>query len=363
MPPSSRDCAWGWESKPMLLSDFEITTIDYHTAGEPFRIVAELPKSILGATVAEKRMTAINDEEIDGLRRLLVSEPRGHADMYGGFITEPDDDGAHFGVLFWHKDGFSTACGHGTIALGAWAIESGLVAADASGLTDVVIDVPSGRVKASVHTDALGLVTSVDFVNVPCQLIAADVEIEAGLFVDLVWGGAIYACLDADRLDADRFSSDSSGDGLAVVPGNVNELIALGRQVKAALADHPLTRHPDDERLSGVYGTVIVNRLGTLPGGELHQRNVTVFADGQVDRSPCGSATAARIGALHSTGELAAGQVLIHESIIGTRFRARVLTETVDGVVPIITSSTHKIATCTFVVDPRDELVPGFVLR
>lgn len=93
-----------------------IDTIDYHTAGEPFRIVAAPPVAIPGDTVAQRRANAISRPEVDGLRRLLCFEPRGHADMYGGFITPPDDDGAHFGVLFWHKDGFSTACGHGTIA-------------------------------------------------------------------------------------------------------------------------------------------------------------------------------------------------------------------------------------------------------
>ncbi|MDN5909920.1 proline racemase family protein [Brevibacterium sp.] len=282
----------------MSPENHEVTTVDYHTAGEPFRIVAAPPIPIPGASVAKKRMNAISDEEIDGLRRLLCFEPRGHADMYGGFITEADDEGADFGVLFWHKDGFSTACGHGTIALGAWALDSGRVAPDVSGVTAVVIDVPSGRVTARVHTDPAGRVTSVDFINVACRLIAAgvktDVEtvVDGGspsvvpsrepVVIDLVWGGAIYACVDADRY------------GLAVVPGNLTELIALGRQVKSAPAQHPLTRHHADDRLSGVYGTIFVNRLGTLPTGELHQRNVTVFADGQVDRSPCGSGTAAR---------------------------------------------------------------------
>ena len=130
-----------------------LRTIDYHTGGEPFRIVPELPGTIEGATVAERRVFAMNDPAVNGARQVLCFEPRGHADMYGGFITPPDDEGAAFGVLFWHKDGFSTACGHGTIALGVWAIESGLIQADPSGVTDVVIDVPSGRVTARVHTE------------------------------------------------------------------------------------------------------------------------------------------------------------------------------------------------------------------
>jgi proline racemase/trans-L-3-hydroxyproline dehydratase len=123
-----------------------IHTVEYHTGGEPFRIVAEPPVAIPGDSMADRRIRAMDDVSVDGLRQLLCFEPRGHADMYGGFITPPDDEGADFGVLFWHKDGFSTACGHGTIALGVWALETGRVTADPSGTTVVTIDVPSGRV-------------------------------------------------------------------------------------------------------------------------------------------------------------------------------------------------------------------------
>ena len=146
-------------------------------SGEPFRIVAEPPVPILGHYVADRRIRAIDDPSVDGLRQMLCFEPRGHADMFGGFITPPDDAGADFGVLFWHKAGFSTACGHGTIALGVWAVESGRVVADPAGVTNVTIDVPSGRVVARVHSKA-GQVTAVDFVNVPSYVLATDVEIK-----------------------------------------------------------------------------------------------------------------------------------------------------------------------------------------
>src|SRR5215468_681822 len=129
-----------------------IATTDYHTGGEPFRIVADPPVPIPGRTVAERRARAMEDPAVQGLRAMLCCEPRGHADMYGGFLVPPNDDGAALGVLFWHKDGFSTACGHGTMALGVWAIESGLVKPDPSGVTTVAIDVPSGRATARVHT-------------------------------------------------------------------------------------------------------------------------------------------------------------------------------------------------------------------
>jgi proline racemase len=128
----------------------EIAATDYHTAGEPFRIVDRDAIDIPGATVLARREYAAATESIDRVRRLLCHEPRGHADMYGCFVVAPDDDGADLGVLFWHKDGYSTACGHGTIALGAWAVESGRVAAPRDGTVDVTIDVPSGRVVARV---------------------------------------------------------------------------------------------------------------------------------------------------------------------------------------------------------------------
>ena len=333
------------------------TSFDFHTAGEPFRTVAEPPVEIPGESVAQRRELAVPGSALDDLRRLLCFEPRGHADMYGGFITPPDDDGADFGVLFWHKDGFSTACGHGTMALGAWAVSSGIVAVDPSGTTEVTIDVPSGRVRAQVHTDAEGRAASVDFVNVPSRLVASGITVDTSrgpVSVDLAWGGAIYALVDA---------SDLGEPSLDVVPENLTALIALGREIKAGLADHPDTVHPEDDRLSGVYGTIFVDRFGTLPSGELHQRNVTIFADGQVDRSPCGSGTAARVAALHAAGELRPGQSLVHESIVGTRFRAKVLEETAEGVIPVVTGSAHRVATSTFELDPLDDLVPGFVLR
>src|SRR6185312_421122 len=154
----------------------EIETTDYHTAGEPFRIVREDTVKIPGETVAERRQFAMRSDEVDRVRRLLCHEPRGHADMYGCFPVAPDDDGADLGVLFWHKDGFSTACGHGTIALGAWAVESGRVSAPVDGAVDVAIDVPSGRVTARVHREG-GRVVAVDFVNVPSWVVARDVPV------------------------------------------------------------------------------------------------------------------------------------------------------------------------------------------
>jgi proline racemase/trans-L-3-hydroxyproline dehydratase len=264
--------------------------------------------------------------------------------MYGCFLVAPDDDGADLGVLFWHKDGYSTACGHGTIALGAWAVESGAVAGPRDGEVDVTIDVPSGRVVARVRLRD-GVVEAVAFRNVPSFVIARDVQ-AAGVAVDVSYGGAIYASVPAARF------------GLRVVPDDLPALIAAGRAIKQALEGTPVARHPDDERLSGLYGTILYDDLGPL-----HQRNVTIFADGEVDRSPCGSGTSARCALLAADGLLGAGDVLRHDSIVGSTFTARVVGSAAKGVLTEVEGMAYRTGEHRFVLDPRDPLGTGFVLR
>jgi len=339
------------------MTELVVRSIDYHTAGEPFRIVADPPVPLPGGNVADRRANAAGNPEVNGLRQLLCHEPRGHADMYGGFIVPADDDGANLGVLFWHKDGFSTACGHGTIALGVWAVETGRVTPSATGLTDVVIDVPSGRVTARVHTQD-ERVTAVDFRNVASYVIAESVPVTTSrgeVTVTISFGGAIYASVDARLL------------GLTVTPDCLDELIPLGRAIKLALAGSPYAQHQPDPRLGGIYGTIFFEDLGRDEAGNLRQRNVTVFADGEVDRSPCGSGTCARLAALDASGQLKAGQSLTHESIVGTQFSARILDRLTihgrDAVIPQVTGMAYKTGEHSFWVDPHDPLTPGFVLR
>jgi proline racemase len=334
----------------------EVRTTDYHTAGEPFRIVTAGAPDLPGATVRERREHARRSPDAEMLRRLLCHEPRGHADMYGCLVVAPDDAGARLGALFWHKDGWSTACGHGTIALGAWAVETGLVDAAADGETEVAIDVPSGRVAARVRC-AGGAVEAVTFRNVPAYVLARGVPVETSrgrLAVDVAYGGAIYASLPA------------AAAGLAVAPEHYAALIALGREVKAALAGSAVARHPVDDRLSGVYGTIVFDDLGDAPAGP-HQRNVTVFADGEVDRSPCGSGTSARVALLVAEGRLGPDAVLTHDSIVGTTFRARavdlVSADGRDAVVTEVEGEAYRTGEHRFVLDPRDPVGTGFVLR
>jgi proline racemase len=319
--------------------------------------VANPPVEIVGDTVANRRVYAMANSEIDGLRKLLCFEPRGHADMYGCFITPPDDGGADFGVLFWHKDGFSTACGHGTIALGVWAIESGKVAIDPSGVTDVVIDVPSGRVTARVHTKG-AVIESVDFVNVASYHMHSDISVDTSLGelkVDVSFGGAIYAQLDVAQI------------GLSVTPEFYSQVIAIGREIKWALNETEYAKHPSDPRLSGIYGTIVYEELAPGSDGLKRQRNATIFADGEVDRSPCGSGTCARLATLVEKKQLKIGEVLKHDSIVDSQFlgvaQSQVSADGYTAILPQVTGMAYKTGESIFTVDPRDPITPGFVLR
>jgi proline racemase/trans-L-3-hydroxyproline dehydratase len=311
-----------------------VTTVDYHTGGEPFRIVTGGVEPLRGRTILEKRRFA--QEHLDRVRRLLVFEPRGHADMYGCFVTEPEDDGADLGVVFFHNAGYSTACGHGTIALVTWAIEQGLVEGPA-----VVVDVPSGRLQTHARIED-GRVAAVRFRNVPAFVHARGLE-AAGREVDVAFGGAFYASLD-ERVE----------------PGELPRLIELGRAIKADLeAAHEIV-HPAEPELRGVYGAIFWQEEGTAP---LTQRNVTVFADGEVDRSPCGSGTSARLALLHDEGRLGTGEPLRHLSVVGSEFTGRVVEETPAGVVTEVEGSAHLTGRHEFVLAPEDELGEGFLLR
>jgi proline racemase len=319
-----------------------IRTVDYHTGGEPFRIVAGGVEPLRGATILEKRRDAL--ERLDHVRRLLVLEPRGHADMYGCHVVEPNDGGADLGVVFFHNAGYSTACGHGTIALVTWALDEGVVE-KRDGETRVVVDVPSGRVETWARVDG-GKVRSVRFRNVPAFVWATGLA--AGpVEVDVAFGGAFYASCP-ERVE----------------PGELPRLIGLGREVKRALeVEHELV-HPLEPELRDLYGVIFWQ---AEPGDALTQRNVTVFADGEVDRSPCGSGTSARLALLDASGALPAGAELRHRSIVGSEFVGRVV-EHVEvagkpAVVTEVEGTAFRTGSAEFVLDPDDELGTGFLLR
>ena len=318
----------------------EIETTDYHTAGEPFRIVTGGGPTLSGSSILERRRDAL--ENHDAIRRLLVNEPRGHADMYGCFVTEPNDELADLGVVFFHNDGYSTACGHGTIALVTWALESGRLPVTGE-RTRVVVDVPSGRLETFAEVDG-GRVRTVLFRNVPSFVL--EKEVTVGRFrVAIAFGGAFYAILPAAQA------------GLRVEPRHLPQLIDLGRGVKQHLEEQMEVVHPLEPQLRDIYGVIFTEG----------DRNVTIFANGEVDRSPCGSGTSARLALLDLTGELARGQELRHRSIIGTEFGGRVVGELeVGGYAAVITEvegGAHLTGRHRFILQHDDPLGTGFLLR
>jgi proline racemase len=335
-----------------------VRTVDYHTGGEPFRIVVEGTPMLEGRTVLERRRWAIAN--LDGIRHLLVDEPRGHADMYGCFVTPPNDGGADLGVVFFHNEGYSTACGHGTIALVTWAIDEATVRV-AAPEARVVVDVPSGRLECRARLDEAGRVTSVAFRNVPSFVVARDLEIETSrgpVRVDVSFGGAFYGSVDVRSI------------GLAVDRASLPALIALQRELRPALDARLGPRHPDEAELAGIYGVIFWQAEPAGPAAGLVQRNVTVFADGEVDRSPCGSGTSARLALLDAAagGPLERGATLVHRSIVDSVFTARVVGDgpTVGGGPSVITEvegSAYRTGSHAFELDPRDPLGTGFVLR
>ncbi|HEV2757276.1 MAG TPA: proline racemase family protein [Actinomycetota bacterium] len=329
-----------------------VTTTDYHTGGEPFRIVTGGVPPLEGRSILDKRRYA--KEHLDDVRKMLVYEPRGHADMYGCFVTEPADSAGDLGVVFFHNEGYSTACGHGTIALVTWALESGRLPIDADRPV-VLLDAPSGRLTTTATLDG-DRVSSVRFTNVPSFVwdTGLKVETSAGpITCDVSFGGAFYASVAA----ADA--------GLAVRKEDLPALIELGREVKRAIEGAHDVVHPEEPELRGVYGVIFFE---DAPGaGGLGQRNVTIFADGEVDRSPCGSGTSARLALLDASGELPRGATLRHESIVGSVFTALVSGDARAGdkaaVVTEVEGSAFRTGVHEFYLDPADDVGTGFLLR
>jgi proline racemase len=329
-----------------------ITVIDAHTAGEPLRVVTGGLPAVPGRTILEKRRFA--RQHLDHLRRLLVFEPRGHADMYGCIVTEPVTADGDLGVLFFHNEGFSTMCGHGVIGLATVLVETG---AFPGGGPEVVIhmDTPAGRVIARAFVKH-GRVESVAFENVPSFVHALDRVVDVPhlgtIRCDIAFGGAFYAYCRADDV------------GVRVEPDAFRRLIEIGTAIKRAVNANVSTVHPIDSELSFLYGTIIddtPNRAGA------DRRNVCIFADGEVDRSPTGTGVSGRLAIEHARGRLVVGQPMVVESLIGTRFTGRVLrTDSIAGlpsIIPEVCGTAHIIGRGELVVAPGDPLRDGFLLR
>ena len=328
-----------------------ISTIDAHAAGEPLRIITAGLPPLLGATVLDRRRYMA--EHYDDVRRTLLFEPRGHADMYGAVLTPPVTPGADFGVLFLTNEGYSTMCGHGVIALTTVLLETGMLSLREP-RTEVVYDSPAGLIRASAEVEG-DRVLSVAFRNVPAFRYAQglDLATSAGpVRVDVSYGGAFYALVDGGHL------------GVEVLPENAGPLTRLGMEIKRAVDREIEVVHPDEPELRGIYGTII-SEPPRSAGGD--GRNITIYAEGAVDRSPCGTGTSAKLACLFADGRIACGQPYVHESVIETTFCGRVLGETSVGPYPAVETEIAGRGFLTgfqqFVVDPEDPTAGGFLVR
>ncbi|MFC4557724.1 proline racemase family protein [Virgibacillus kekensis] len=326
-----------------------ISTVDLHVAGEPLRIIIGGLPEIKGDTQPERRAYCI--KHLDHIRQILMYEPRGHHGMYGCIITPPVSENADFGVLFMHNEGWSTMCGHGIIAVITMVVETGKYEVEAQ--RRFVIDSSAGEVIAYAKCEGQK-VQEVWFENVPSFVYKKDfpVEIDGKVFtVDIAYGGAFYAILDSVKLN------------LQVKKKHLPELQDWGMKVKYYIEENLEVKHPIQNDLKDIYGTIFSDE----PSNEnADLKNVTIFADRQIDRSPCGTGTSARIATLFERGKLNKGETFYHESITNGVFASEVLTtvkvDKYNAVVPKIAGTARITGFHQFVVDSREDMPEGFLL-
>ena len=277
--------------------------------------------------------------------------------MYGCVVTPPVTPEADLGVLFTHNEGYSTMCGHGIIALTTALLESGALPARGP-RTPVTFDTPAGLVRATGHLDDEGSVRRVSFLNVPSFLAHRDLSLDirwlGAVTVDIAFGGAFYAILPARAV------------GMSVAGEHLRGLCEAAAAIKRAVNDSVTITHPDEADLGFLYGVIFT---GEPEGRAHHSRNLCVFADGEVDRSPTGTGVSARLASHHAKGEIEMDQTLAIESILGERsvFEGRVVetarTGAHDAIVPEVSGTAFLTGRHEFILDPADPLAGGFLVR
>lgn len=330
----------------------KISTLDVHTEGEPLRVVTSGFPDLKGDTILARRRYAM--ENLENLRTALMWEPRGHADMYGCILTPPVTKEADLGVLFMHNEGFSTMCGHGIIGIATVALETGILPISEPEAT-IKIDTPAGLVTAKAKV-ANNRVQSVSFHNVPSFVFAMNKVVQVPglgkITYDIAFGGAFYAYVRADDIR------------LTCTPESYRILIERGMAIKRAVMESSPVVHPFEEDLNFLYGTIFI--APPIAQGA-HSRNVCIFAEGEVDRSPTGTGVSGRLALLHARGEIALNQPIVIESIIGTRFTGQIIETTTFGphsaVIPEVEGSAYITGRHEFLIDPEDPLRNGFILR
>ncbi|MEW2359386.1 proline racemase family protein [Spirillospora sp. NPDC029432] len=327
-----------------------ISAVDSHTEGMPTRVVTGGVAPIPGATMAERRRYAI--EHLDGLRRFLVDEPRGHAAMSGAILQPPTRPDADWGVLYIEVSGFLPMCGHGTIGVATVLVETGMVAVTEPE-TVVRLDTPAGLVEARVAVRD-GAAEHVTLRNVASFALERDAAVTVpGLGevrYDMAYGGNFYAITELAAL------------GLPFDRARKDDILRAGLDIMAAINEANRPVHPEDP---GIGGCKHVQFLA--PGSDArHSRNAMAIHPGWFDRSPCGTGTSARMAQLHARGELPLRSEFVNESFIGTRFTGRLVgTAEVGGlpaVLPEFTGRAWITGTANYLLDPADPFPEGFVL-
>ena len=344
-----------WNQKDITQGKEVITVIDAHTAGEPLRIVTSGMPDLPGNTILERRRYM--QENLDYIRLGLMHEPRGHYDMYGCIVTPPVTEDADLGVLFTHNEGYSTMCGHGIIAVVTTLIETGAIKL-AGTETKINIDTPAGLVRATAHTDSAGNVLEVSFLNVPSFLYQRDITLNlpglGEVMMDIAFGGAFYAVLPASRV------------GIHVLPENSSQLVQIAETIKQIYNSTHKIEHPEAEDLSFLYGTIFTD---TPEDPDHHSRNLCVFANAEVDRSPTGTGVSSRLALHYAKDELKLNQSVVIESILGklSWMRGRVTEETTFGshaaVIPEVAGKAYITGINQLILDPSDQLGKGFLIE
>ncbi|MEC3906718.1 proline racemase family protein [Tamlana sp. 2201CG12-4] len=334
----------------------QIKTIDMHTGGEPLRVIVDGFPELKGHSVLDYRRYC--KEHFDHLRTALMFEPRGHADMYGCILLPPNDDEGDFGILFLHNEGYSTMCGHAIIAISTLAVEMKWIDAK-EGDNIIKIDAPCGRITSYVNV-INGYVTGVRFHCVPSFVVSldntADTKTLGKVTYDLAYGGAFYAYVDMAKNNFDFDLSQNS----------YRALIDKGMEIKHAVMNtNKEIRHPYEDDLSFLYGTIFIDN--TIQSSEAESRNVCIFAEGEVDRCPTGSGVSGRMAIHKARKEIHFGEVMTIESITGSVFKGSVISEEDYGafkaVIPQVEGTAHITGMQTFVIDPKDPMKNGFILR
>ena len=325
-------------------------TLDMHTAGEPVRIVTDGYPALPGATILEKRRYA--QAKLDHIRRRLMLEPRGHADMYGVIPVAPSHPEADLAVLFTHNSGYSTMCGHATIAIGRWAVEHKLVPVKRP-LTTFNLECPCGVVRVTVEVGETGT-GAVAFESVPAFASHLDLSIATQSFgrvgLDISFGGAFYAILPASRI------------GLSMHETPLETLIHAGREITAATRAQVVIEHPDAGDLAFLYGTILTD--DAAPGDGAPSLNLCIFGAGQVDRSPTGSGVTARLALDHARGALPIGGRRVFRGLTGEPFTGELLRAARAGHRPAaivrVGGRAYYTGTASFTIEPDDPLRDGF---